>query len=122
MRELWRKIRLPLLCVLLVTLAFMAIQHRARIKAAANAIADATQRHSAPPPTDRKLIEWGWRTPKLHRIPEHIEAYQSLPFDGLILDAKSKRDDRGLGWTLYNSEALPQAEFDEARNSVSGVE
>src|SRR5690349_19275135 len=98
MRDLWRKIRLPLLGVLLVTLAFMAIQHRARIKAAANAIADASQRHSTPPPTDHKLIEWGWRTPKLHRMPEHIDKYQSLPFDGLILDAKSKRDDRGMGW------------------------
>jgi hypothetical protein len=122
MRNHWRKIRLPLLLILLVTLAVMTIQHRARIKAAANALADASQRHSAPPPTDRRLIEWGWRTPKLHRMPEHIDAYQSLPFDGLILDAKSKRDDRGMGWTLYNSEALPQAEFDEVRSSVSGLE
>ena len=58
--------------------------------------------------SDKHLIEWGWNTPRLQDMEDHIEAAQSTPFDGLIIDVASEYDSRGLSWTLFGNQPVDQ--------------
>lgn len=54
----------------------------------------------------RKLIEWGWDTPKLQQMASVLPNVQTLPFDGVIVDVESPLDSRGLSWTLFGNQPV----------------
>jgi hypothetical protein len=67
------------------------------------------------PPTQResrRLIEWGWNTPRLQKIGAVLEQAQTLPFDGVVLDVESPGDERGLAWALFGRQSVDHAALD----------
>jgi len=66
---------------------------------------------SSLPPTreSRKLIEWGWDTPRLQQMAAVLPNAQSLPFDGVVVDIESPLDSRGLSWTLFGNQNVDSA-------------
>lgn len=67
---------------------------------------------AAPTRESRKLIEWGWNTPKLQQMATVLSSAQNLPFDGAIVDVESPLDGRGLSWTLFGRQSLDQTVLD----------
>lgn len=65
------------------------------------------------PRDSRRLIEWGWDTPKLQQFGAVLAQAQTLPFDGAIVDVETLLDVRGLSWTLFGSQPVDQAVLDE---------
>ena len=63
------------------------------------------------PRSQKRLLEWGWHTPRLQNIPQYIGKAQSLPFDGLIFDIATPHDSRGLAWTLFGDKTVVVAEL-----------
>jgi hypothetical protein len=61
----------------------------------------------------RRLIEWGWDTPKLQQFGAFLAQAQTLPFDGAIVDVESPLDERGLSWTLFGSQPVDQSVLDD---------
>ncbi len=72
------------------------------------------------PRSQMRVLELGWQTPRLQRLPDHIETAQTTPFDGLILDTATTRH-RGMAWAVFGSDPIPQAEFDTIAASVDGL-
>jgi hypothetical protein len=64
------------------------------------------------PRSEKRVLEWGWNTPVLQDMPIYLEAAQTLPFDGLILDVATPNHPRGLSWTLFGSERVDQSLLD----------
>lgn len=123
MKQAYRKIRVVLLIALISVLAVLAWQQWARISTAVRAALDYGSRTVAGTDrNERRLLEFGWNTPSLQEIPEMIDEAQRPPFDGMVLDADSVRDERGLSWAIYDRERIPQAEFDGIGEIVADVE
>src|SRR5215207_9220918 len=61
---------------------------------------------------ERRLIEWGWHTPRLQHVEAALESARRLPFKGLVVDVETPLDARGLSWTLFGSEAVDQTTLD----------
>lgn len=55
------------------------------------------------PDSGKRMLEFGWNTPRLQAMPEYIEAAQNTPFDGLILDIETPLHEAGLSWTIYTN-------------------
>jgi hypothetical protein len=67
---------------------------------------------TSPTRESRKLIEWGWDTPKLQQLSAVLPNAQILPFDGVIMDVDSPLDGRGLSWALFGRQPVEQGVFD----------
>lgn len=65
------------------------------------------------PRSEKRVLEWGWKTPRLQVINAYLDIAQTLPFDGLIIDIDTPQHDRGLSWTLFGSEQVDQEFLDE---------
>jgi hypothetical protein len=74
------------------------------------------------PRTDKRVLEWGWNTPRLQNMPNYLDVAQSLPFDGLILDIATPENRNGLSWTLFGDTAVDSQLLDELGNNFSGME
>jgi hypothetical protein len=102
------KPRLIMFCgLLLVSLAAIAIYWTNLAKPSFN--------------SDKRLLEFGWNTPRLQAVPASIEAAQNTPFDGgLILDIQTPRHQAGLSWTLFGSEWVDSAALDDLSAQFAG--
>jgi hypothetical protein len=74
------------------------------------------------PRADKRLLEWGWDTPRLQNMPQYLEAAQNLPFDGLILDIATPNDERGLAWTIFSSQRVDSALLDSVTGELTGAQ
>lgn len=72
------------------------------------------------PRSEKRLLEWGWHTPRLQDIPQYIDIAQSLPFDGLVIDIVTPRDRRGLAWTIFGDNPVDNSELEILSTEFSG--
>lgn len=72
--------------------------------------------------SQKRLLEWGWNTPRLQAVPQYIDAAQNTPFDGVIFDIETPADTRGLSWTIFYTERVDQGALDQLAIDLDTIE
>jgi hypothetical protein len=71
------------------------------------------------PRSEKRVLEWGWNTPRLQAIPQYADQLENLPFDGAIFDIATPADTRGLSWTLFGDQPVDQTLLGEIADQLN---
>jgi hypothetical protein len=72
--------------------------------------------------SQKRLLEWGWNTPRLQDIRQYLNQAQTTPFNGLIFDIETPTDSRGLSWRIFSDQRVDQAMLDQLLVDLDGIE
>jgi hypothetical protein len=61
------------------------------------------------PPSERRLIQFGWGAPTTTFLRRHIREMERMPFDGVVLDVRYQDEqgrDAALAWSVFGKRAI----------------
>jgi len=75
---------------------------------------DPSVRAADDPYAGKKLVQYGWGTPDTAFLREHVREIEKTPFDGVVIEVKSKTKGDVLGWRTFSKTRFAPEELEQA--------